>query len=165
MAHAWTYADSMCLKGELTHGHPLEILSGCVWKIWWDGLFFKSHIYIYIYGHVPKPIVYEVHLERACAGGGCATFLFLFVFSMVFLCYFPGGAPEAPQRHPKRVRQGCANKFSELPFWALLLPQVWTNEKHYNNQHIYKEKHMKTKENQIRNIDPQRTKICTHTLI
>ena len=32
------------------------------------------YIYIYIfYGHVPKPLVYDVLLERRCAGGGCAT--------------------------------------------------------------------------------------------
>ena len=74
------------------------------------------YIYIYIYGHVPKPLVYDVALGRACAGGGCATFLFLFIFSMFFLCYFPAGAPETPQEAPRGVRQGCANKFSDLPF-------------------------------------------------
>ena len=52
--------------------------------------------------------VYEVLLERACAGGGCATFFFMFVFSMFFFFYFRGGHPRPPrgtQRGAPGVRQ------------------------------------------------------------
>ena len=75
-------------------------------------------IYIYIYGHVPKPIVYEVHLERACAGGG-VRHLFVFVcFFSGFPLLFPRGGTRGPPEAPKRGAPGVRQQVFGVAFLA-----------------------------------------------
>ena len=78
--------------------------------------------YITTCGLVPKPIVYEVHLERACAGGGAPPFCFCLFFQWLSFVISPGGPPRPPRGTQKRCARGAPTSFRSClssPFCCL----------------------------------------------
>ena len=113
------------------------------------------------YGHLPKPSVYEVSLRRGCAGGWCATFCAYEGFQCFSFVISPRGHPRPPRRHPEGCARGAPTSFRiclSSPFCCL---RCESTRRHYNNQHVYKEKQMKTKENQIEILIPNEHKFAS----